>query len=91
MDYIGRPRNAAERTLARAIEIPSVGEYHARCYYESSAPYWKRPGWSDLSQETRDEWITRTIAEMREYAETYRPPPDDDPDGGEPMPVLRIA
>lgn len=90
MRYIGRPRNSAERTVARAIEIPSVGEYHGRCYYESSAPYWKRPAWSELTDDQRAEWIARAIAKMKEYAASYTPP-EDDPDGGEPMPVLRLV
>ena len=88
---IGRPRNAAERAVARAREMDAVGEYHGRCLY-NSRKLATEPAWPDLSPEQRESWVLRAIHEMQELALSYTPPdPDPEPEGGEHLPSEEVA
>jgi hypothetical protein len=100
MRRIGRPAAPGESTMQMVRERADMRDHIGWMVWtdvtKKGHTMQAREEWNAMSQHDRDTWIDRAVALMAEDCAQYdaeHPPrgPDDDPNGGLPLPIARIA
>jgi hypothetical protein len=99
MPRIGRPALPGEATMQMVREREDMRDHIGWMVWTDTTKkghtMQARDEWSAMSDHDRSTWIDRAVAQMAEdcaKADAATPRgPDDDPNGGLPLPVARIA